>query len=217
MSESERVRGSDSAEATESTEKTEKTGKSGKTESTEPAGSAAAVAAAATPSTDASGDVALGGPRPESIRFFGTTWVAHDGGYALRRVAVAVGSLAAAVGACAVLRFAFEGLEIAKASSFVGVLVIVMFAVCSAIAFRKTWEGFSKRPDDPAREETLRSLKGIGFIGSLIAYFLRSLAEAPGERLRRTEYEAAVTRYERRRTARTRNPAARKGKRPKRK
>ncbi|MEV0780748.1 hypothetical protein [Streptomyces sp. NPDC050428] len=156
------------------------------------------------------------GPRPEPIRFFGTTWVAHDGGYALRRVAVAAGSLAAAVGACFLLRFAYQGLETANASSFVGVLVIVTFSVCSAIAFRKTWEGFSKRPGDAAREEALRSLKGIGFIGSLLAYFLRSLAEAPGERLRRTEYETAVSRYERRRTTRTGNPAARKANRPKR-
>ncbi|MFC8831100.1 hypothetical protein ACFT9I_37855 [Streptomyces sp. NPDC057137] len=173
--------------------------------------------AAAAPSTDGgSGDGGPGGPRPEPIRFFGTTWVAHDGGYAPRRVAVAVGSLAAAVGACFLLRFAYQGLEIANASPFVGVLVIVMFSVCSAIAFRKTWEGFSKRPVDRAREEQLRSLKGIGFIGSLFAYFLRSLAEAPGEGLRRTEYETAVVRYERRRTTRTGNPAARKANRPKR-
>ncbi|MFD6991151.1 hypothetical protein [Streptomyces sp. NPDC059943] len=188
---------SDSAEATETT---------------------TAVAAAATPSTDDSGGD--GGPRPEPIRFFGTTWFARGGGYALRRVAVSAGSLASAVGACFVLRFAFEGLEIAKAGSFMGVLFIVMFAVCSAIAFRKTWEGFTKRPADPARDESLRSLKAIGFIGSLTAYFLRSLAEAPGEGLRRSEYETAVTQYERRRTARTRNPAARKGRRgrgPKRK
>lgn len=177
--------------------------------------SGTAVAAAATPSMDGIGGD--GGPRPEPIRFFGTTWVARGGGYALRRVAVSAGSLAAAVGACFLLRFAFEGLEIAKAGSFVGVLVIVMFAVCSAIAFRKTWEGFVKRPADPAGDESLRSLKMIGFIGSLTAYFLRSLAEAPGEGLRRGEHETAVTRYERRRTARTRNPATRKGKRPKRK
>lgn len=173
-----------------------------------------AVAAAAAPSTDGGSDD--GGPRPEPVRFFGTTWVAHDGGYALRRVGVAAGSLAAAVAACFLLRFAYEGLEIANASTFVGVLVVVMFSVCSAIAFRKTWEGFSKRPVDASREEALRSLKGIGFIGSLVAYFLRSLAEAPGEGLRRAEYEAAVTRYERRRTTRTGNPAARKAGRPKR-
>ncbi|SBU99007.1 hypothetical protein YW3DRAFT_06442 [Streptomyces sp. MnatMP-M77] len=72
------------------------------------------------------------GPQPEPIRFFGTTWVGRDGGYGLRRAGVAVGSLAAAVAACLVLRLAYEGLEIAEAGSFVGILVIAMFSVCSA-------------------------------------------------------------------------------------
>ncbi|MDX3850873.1 hypothetical protein [Streptomyces sp. AK02-01A] len=152
-----------------------------------------------------------GGPEPEAIRFFGTTWVGHDGGYGLRRVGVAVGSLAAALASCLVLRFAYEGLETAEVGFFVDVLVVVMFAVCSAIAFRRTWEGFIRRPADPGREESLRTLKMIGFIGSLIAYFLRSFAEAPGEGLRRSEYETAVKQYERRRTARAGNPAARRG------
>ncbi|PCG81203.1 hypothetical protein CIB93_36660 [Streptomyces sp. WZ.A104] len=159
------------------------------------------------------------GPQPEPIRFFGTTWVEHDGGYGLRRAGVAAGSLAAAVAACFVLRFAFQGLEIAEVGNLVGMLVIVMFAICSAIAFRKTWEGFRARPKDPAREDALRGLKSIGFIGSLLAYFVRSLVEAPGEKLRRTEYETARTQYEKRRSARTGNPAARKSsgrKRPKR-
>ncbi|MFI8824632.1 hypothetical protein [Streptomyces sp. NPDC053431] len=150
------------------------------------------------------------GPRPEELRFFGTTWVDHSGRYGLRRVGVALGSLAAAVAGCLVLRFAYEGLEIADVGGFVNGLVVVMFAVCSAIAFRKTWEGFVRRPADPAREEALRSLKAIGFIGSLLAYFVRSLTEAPGERLLRTEYEEAVTRYEKRRSGRTGNPSARK-------
>nr|WP_262009618.1 hypothetical protein [Streptomyces sp. FIT100] len=144
------------------------------------------------------------------MRFFGTTWVDHDNGYALRRVGVAAGSLAAAVAGCLVLRFAYQGLEIARVGGFVTTLVIVMFAVCSAIAFRKTWEGFTRRPADPAREDSLRSLKTIGFIGSLLAYFLRSLSEAPGEKLLRTEYEAAVVQYEKRRTTRSGNPSARK-------
>ncbi len=121
------------------------------------------------------------GPQPEPIRFFGTTWVDHDGGYGLRRAGVAVGSLAAAVAACFVLRFAYEGLEIAEVGGFVGVLVIAMFSICSVIAFRKTWEGFGARPTDPSREDALRGLKSIGFIGSLLAYFVRSLTEAPGE------------------------------------
>lgn len=172
--------------------------------------------------TTAAGGRGRGGPEPESIRFFGTTWVGHDGGYGARRVGVAVGSLAAAVAGCFVLRFAYQGLEIADVGAFVDLLVVVVFAVCGAIAFRATWDGFTRRPADPAREESLRSVRMIGFIGSLIAYFLRSLTEAPGEGLRRREYEKSVSEYERRRTARTGNPSARgtggnKGRKPKRK
>ncbi|MEU7297582.1 hypothetical protein AB0A76_31025 [Streptomyces exfoliatus] len=155
------------------------------------------------------------GPRPEEIRFFGTTWVDHSGHYALRRAGLAAGSLAAAVASGFVLRFAYEGLEIADVGGIVNTLVVVMFAVCSAIAFRKTWEGFLRRPADPAREDSLRSLKAIGFIGSLLAYCVRCFVEAPGEKLRRAEYETALTRYERRRGTRTGNPSARK--KPKRK
>lgn len=160
------------------------------------------------------------GPQPEPLRFFGTTWVGHDSGYGLRRAAAAFGSLAAAVASCFVLRFAYQGLEIADVGSLVGMLVVLMFAVCSAIAFRRTWEGFSRRPADPAREDSLRGLKTIGFIGSLLAYFFRSLLEAPGEKLRRTEYESALARYTKRRSTRTGDPSARRtaarNKRPKR-
>ncbi|WP_030693155.1 hypothetical protein [Streptomyces globisporus] len=155
------------------------------------------------------------GPQPEEIRFFGTTWVDHSGPYALRRAGLAAGALAAAAAACFVLRFAYEGLQIADVGGVVNVLVVIMFAVCSAIAFVRTWEGFLRRPADPAREESLRSLKAIGFIGSLLAYFARCFVEAPGEKLRRTEYETAVAQYEKRRAARTGNPTARK--KPKRK
>lgn len=155
------------------------------------------------------------GPRPEAIRFFGTTWVDHDGHYGLRRAGLAAGALAAAAAGCLVLRFGYQGLEIAEVGGFVNTLVIVMFAICSAIAFRKTWEGFVRRPADPAREESLRSLKAIGFIGSLLAYAFRCFVEAPGEKLLRTEYETARARYEKRRGSRTGNPAARK--KPKRK
>ncbi|WP_274561214.1 hypothetical protein [Streptomyces spiramyceticus] len=153
-------------------------------------------------------------PTPTPIRFFGTTWVSHDNGYGLRRAGVAVGSLAAAAAGCFVLRFAYEGLAIADVGGFVNVLLVAMFAICSAVAFRRTWEGYTRRPD-PTTEATLRSLKGIGFVGVLLAYFFRSLTEAPGEKLHRTEYETAVTQYERRRGTRTGNPAARK-KNPKR-
>ncbi|APE22325.1 MULTISPECIES: hypothetical protein [Streptomyces] len=155
------------------------------------------------------------GPQPEEVRFFGTTWVDHSGNYTLRRVGLAAGSLAAAVAACFVLRFAYEGLQIAAVGGIVNMLVVIMFAVCSAIAFRKTWEGYLRRPADPAREESLRSLKMIGFIGALLAYCARCFVEAPGEKLRRAEYETARAQFEKRRGARTGNPAARK--KPKRK
>ncbi|MGW1378839.1 hypothetical protein ACWD6P_31865 [Streptomyces sp. NPDC002446] len=159
------------------------------------------------------------GPEPEEIRFFGTTWVHHDGGYALRRAGVAAGSLALAAAGAVVLRFAFQGLEIAAVGPFVGILVVAGFAVCSALAFRRTWDGFVRRPerspgssragDAPSPSATSgQSLMLIGFIGSLLAYFCRSLVEAPGERLHRAEYTAARERHERRRSTRTGNPAA---------
>ncbi|MFG3499166.1 hypothetical protein [Streptomyces sp. NPDC047928] len=146
------------------------------------------------------------------MRFFGTTWVDHDGGYALRRAGVAAGSLAAAVAGAFVLRFGYQGLAVAQVGGFVNALVVVMFAVCTAIAFRKTWEGFTRRPAEPSREDALRGLKAIGFIGSLLAYFLRSLYEAPGEKLLRGEYETARARFEKRRSTRAGNPAARRKK-----
>ncbi|PSM37341.1 hypothetical protein C6Y14_42905 [Streptomyces dioscori] len=129
------------------------------------------------------------GTHPEPICFFGLTWVNHDGGYAVRRVAVTVGSLVAIAISCLVLRFAYEGLEIAAVGGFVTGLVVVMFAVCSALAFRHAWSGYTKRPA-PDSESALRGLLTIGFVGTLTAYFLRSLTEAPGETLHRTEHEA---------------------------
>ncbi|MBZ9641741.1 EamA/RhaT family transporter [Streptomyces sp. PSKA30] len=149
------------------------------------------------------------GPRPEPIRFFGTTWVHHDNGYTARRIGAAVGSLAAAVAACLVLRFAYEGLQIAGSGSFVTLLVVVMFAVCSALAFRHTWDAFTKRPD-PDRQASLRGLLTIGFVGSLLAYFFRSLLEAPGENLHREEYEEARRQHEKRSARRTGNPKKRR-------
>ncbi|MFD7439628.1 EamA/RhaT family transporter [Streptomyces sp. NPDC059861] len=147
-----------------------------------------------------------GGPRPEPLRFFGTTWVGHDDGYTLRRVGVSAGSLAAAVAACLLLRLAYEGIQLAETGSFVPLLVVVMFAVCSSLAFRHTWEGFTKR-HDPDRQSSLRGLLTIGFIGSLLAYFFRSLKEAPGEKLHREEYEAALQHHSKRTSRRTGNPA----------
>ncbi|MEU3089489.1 EamA/RhaT family transporter [Streptomyces massasporeus] len=149
------------------------------------------------------------GPRPEPIRFFGTTWVERDNGYAARRTAAAVGSLAAAAASCLVLRLAYQGLQIAAIGGFVTLLTVVMFAICSAMAFRHTWDGFTRRPD-PDRQASLRGLLTIGFVGSLLAYFFRSLTEAPGERLHREEYEEARRQYEKRTTRRSGNPKNRR-------
>ncbi|WP_438486609.1 hypothetical protein [Streptomyces sp. S186] len=162
--------------------------------------------------SDTQRSVAPGEPEPEEIRFFGTTWVEHDGGYGLRRVGVAVGSLVLAALGGLVLRFAFQGLEQAAVGGFVNVLVVVGVAVCSALAFRRTWDGFARRSDlpaDSASERSMQSLMLIGFLGALLAYFCRSLTEAPGEKLRRAEYEAARERHARRRESRAGNPAAR--------
>ncbi|MDO0926408.1 EamA/RhaT family transporter [Streptomyces sp. TG1A-8] len=159
-----------------------------------------------TPGTPAgSTGPARGGPSPEPLRFFGTSWVHHDHGYAARRTGVAAGSLAAAVVSCLVLRLAYQGIRLAGTGSFVTVLVIVMFAVCSALAFRNTWEGFTRR-HDPARQASLRGLLAIGFVGSLLAYFLRSLTEAPGEGLHREEYARAREAHARRAARRPGNP-----------
>ncbi|MCC3772903.1 hypothetical protein [Streptomyces sp. UNOC14_S4] len=144
------------------------------------------------------------GPQPEPIRFFGTTWVDHSGGYLLRRVAVGLGALLAAVAGAMALRLGYEGLTIAKVGTLVNVLVIGAFALCTALAFRRTWEGFSRRPAptpaaDASAERSLQSMLLIGFIGSLLAYALRTLVEAPGEALHRREYEEARKRGGRRR------------------
>nr|WP_308379178.1 hypothetical protein [Streptomyces sp. ISL-43] len=149
------------------------------------------------------------------MRFFGTTWVDHDGGYALRRVAVAAGALAAAVVGAFLLRFSYEGLEIGNVGPFLSISVVVLFAIASSIAFAKAWDSFSRRPAPSSDEAALKGLKAIGFIGGLIAYFLRCFVEAPGEKLRRAEYERASVEFARRRSSRTGNPAARRPKRKK--
>ncbi|WUH91642.1 hypothetical protein OG900_17040 [Streptomyces sp. NBC_00433] len=133
------------------------------------------------------------GPAPEDIRWFGTTWVDHDRGYGWRRAAAAVGSLLAAAAGAFVLRLGFQGLADAEIGTFVTAIAFVGFAVCSVLAFQRTWKSFSaRRPAGQANDN--QSLYAIGFIGALLAYFVRSLTEAPGEALHRSEYEAALAR-----------------------
>lgn len=160
--------------------------------------------------------VAPEGPQPEPIRFFGTTWVRHDGRYGLRRAGLAAGSLLATAAGALVLRFGFQGLADADVGFLVTLLALGGFAVCSALAFQRTWQGFGKRPAADAEPDRAAGLLAIGFLGTLLAYFFRSFTEAPGEGLRRAEYEAAREQYARRRTTRSGNPAGRaaaKGKR----
>lgn len=155
-------------------------------------------------------------PRPEPLRFFGTTWVDRGGGYWARRAAVALGSLAAAAAGAYVLRLAYEGLDIAETGSLIRTLMVVAFAVCSSLALTRTLNGF-RRPHEPGEaDSSWRAIKVVGFVGVLVAWFLRSLAEAPGEKLARAGYDRERELYERRRTSRTGNPA-KKGARKRRK
>jgi hypothetical protein len=132
-------------------------------------------------------------PRPEPIRFFGTTWVRHDGGYGRRRAGAGAGSLAAAALGALVLRIGFSGLADAHIGAFVTAVAVVGFALCSALAFQRTWRGFTARRAPGQSSD--QGLYAIGFIGSLLAYGVRCLTEAPGESLHRAEYEAARARH----------------------
>ena len=158
-------------------------------------------------------------PEPEPIRFYGTTWVDHSGGYHLRRIALAIGALLLAAAGAWVLRLVYEGTALARTGGVVSTLLVVAFALCSSMAFSRTLTDYTRGPDEargPA-DPSMRPIKVIGFLGVLLAYALRSLVEAPGEKPRRAAYDRAVERYERRdaaRAARRGNPAARRGARP---
>lgn len=132
-------------------------------------------------------------PQPEPIRFFGTTWVLHDGGYGWRRAGAGAGALAAAALGALVLRIGFSGLTEAHVGAFVTAAAVIGFAVCSALAFQRTWRGFSARRAPGQSSD--QGLYAIGFIGALFAYAVRCVTEAPGEGLHRAEYEAARARH----------------------
>ena len=157
------------------------------------------------------GDAPGAGPVPEPLRFFGTTWVDRGAGYAVRRVAVAAGALLAAAAAALVLRLAYLGAAGGGGGGVVRLLLVVVFAACSALAFRRTWERFVRRPEaaDAAAERSLRAVRAVGCVGVLLAWFCRSLVEAPGEGLLRQEYERERERHARRRSQRAGNPASR--------
>jgi hypothetical protein len=152
-----------------------------------------------------------GAPRPEAIRFYGTRWVDHSGGYALRRVGLGIAALllAAAGGLLEFLVFVSVG------AAWLRGLAALALALSSAMAFVRTWSGYARpagAAGDEARvdESAFRSIKVVGFVGVLVAYALRTATEAPGERLRRMDYEAALERHRRTIAKRTRNPARRR-------
>ncbi|MFD8939428.1 EamA/RhaT family transporter [Streptomyces sp. NPDC059578] len=150
------------------------------------------------------------GPQPATLPFFGTAWLHHDQHYAARRITATTAALAATAAGALVLRFAYEGMAAARVGPFVNVTVILMFTVCSALAFRRTWDGFTQAPPQAADPSAGRGVRTIGFLGGLLAYFLRSLTEAPGERRLRAQYEAQRAQYERRTARRAGHPAKRR-------
>ncbi|WSS24469.1 hypothetical protein OG519_20135 [Streptomyces sp. NBC_01190] len=146
------------------------------------------------------------------MRLFGTSWVAHDRGYGMRRVAVAIGSLLAALAGALALGFGLMGLV--RYGPGVTSLGVAGFVACAVLGFSRTWKGFTRRRPPAGHHSTSSSassstsLYALGFVGTLFAYFLRTFTEAPGEGLRRAEYEAARADHARRRAARSGNPAA---------
>ncbi|GAA1386170.1 membrane protein [Kitasatospora putterlickiae] len=154
-----------------------------------------------------------GAPEPEPIRWFGTSWVERDGGYRLRRVLVPVGALLAAAAAALLLRFAVDGIRIAGNGGFLNGLLVAAVAICSLLAALRTWklltEGKESLTGWMAEDRSLGVVWVIGGVGALLAYFVRSLREAPGEAVRRAHHERELDRYERRQAGRSGRPGAR--------
>ncbi|WP_051942773.1 hypothetical protein [Streptacidiphilus rugosus] len=144
-------------------------------------------------------------PAPESIRWFGTTWVDRGRDYWLRRLAVSVGALVAAVAGAFVMRLAVQGVLIAKTGAFVELLLILAIAVCSCVAAIRTWTVLGQGKESLSGwmkdEKSIGVMLIVGFVGSLVAYFVRSLMEAPGEGVARTRYELATAAHARRKAA----------------
>lgn len=153
-------------------------------------------------------------PAPEPIRWFGTTWVEHDGSYRLRRVLVPLGALACTAAGALLLRFAVGGVGMSHAGGVVNVLLVAAIAVCTALAAMRTWKVLTEGRDSltgwMAEDRSLGAVWLIGGVGALAVYFFRSLVEAPGESVHRAAYEQALQRHERRRAERGGRPGARR-------
>ncbi|MBF9073504.1 hypothetical protein [Streptacidiphilus fuscans] len=141
-------------------------------------------------------------PAPEPIRWFGTTWVERGSAYWLRRVGVSIGALVAAFLGGYVMQLAVEGVFIAQTGGFVEAVMVLAIVVCSCIAALRNWtilargkESLSGWMED---DKSMGVPMIVGFVGSLVAYFFRSLVEAPGESVLRARYEQALAAHARR-------------------
>ncbi|MHA6762312.1 hypothetical protein [Streptacidiphilus sp. PAMC 29251] len=156
-------------------------------------------------------------PSPEPVRFFGTGWVQHDAGYWLRRVAVSAGALVAAVAGTVLMRLGVQGVFVSEAGSLVNALLVVAVAICTCVAAIRTWNLLSKGKAAltgwMADDRSVGPMLVIGCVGILVAYFLRSLVEAPGEGEKRARYELASAAHVRRRTPATAGAGARRKRR----
>jgi hypothetical protein len=130
------------------------------------------------------------------VRWFGTTWVDRGPAYWLRRVAVSAGALVAAAAGAFVMQLAVQGVVVANTGSFVEILLVLAIAVCSVVAALRTWNVLTRGKESltgwMADDKSLGVMLAVGFVGALVAYFLRSLVEAPGESVQRSRYELAV-------------------------
>ncbi len=149
-------------------------------------------------------------PQPAPIRFYGTGWVDHSGGYPLRRAGLGLVALLFAAGAAGLLTFVYAGLSGSGTAGWLRALVVLALAMCTAMAFLRTWGGYTRpRGGGEVDESAFRSIKVVGCVGVFLAYALRTAVEAPGERLRRQEYDEAVERHRRLTAKRSRNPSRR--------
>ncbi|MGK5532605.1 hypothetical protein [Streptomyces sp. URMC 129] len=158
-------------------------------------------------------DVPDEAPRPDPIRFYGTSWVGHTGGYAARRAALAAATVLLTAAGALVLWLGYLGLVNSGTAGWLRGLVVLAFVVCTVMAFMRTWGGYVRPADGTVDESAFRSIKVVGFVGVLLAYALRTLVEAPGEKLRRMDYDDALARHRRLTAKRSGNPARRRKKR----
>lgn len=146
-------------------------------------------------------------PQPEPIRFFGSCWVERGTGYWLRRAGTGAGALVAACAGALLMRFGVQGVFMAGVGRGVDLMLVVGVMVCTSVAAVRTWNVFSRGRRSlsgwMADDKAMGPVLVIGFVGLLVAYFLRSLIEAPGEAEKRSRFELATAAHARRRAPAT--------------